>query len=146
MLGKQLWVIGVEATWTLNGLGLTTAAAVQAATTVARKAQLEFNLQLAKVYQDVRNSFLDSLSAESLIAETTDAVNSSEEQLEITKMRLQEGIGTNLDVLNAQKDYTSALIDKANAILHFNIAQANLLRAIGRVDTNTLLSDAPLRL
>jgi outer membrane protein TolC len=146
MLGKQLWVIGVEATWTLNGLGLTTAGAVQAATTVARKAQLQFNNELAKVYQDVRNAFLDSLSAESLIVETTDAVASSQEQLEITQMRLQEGIGTNLDVLNAQKDYTSALIDKANAILRFNIAQANLLRAIGRVDSNTLLSNTPLRL
>jgi outer membrane protein TolC len=89
---------------------------------------------------------LDSLSAESLIVETTDAVASSQEQLEITQMRLQEGIGTNLDVLNAQKDYTSALIDKANAILRFNIAQANLLRAIGRVDSNTLLSNTPLRL
>jgi outer membrane protein TolC len=146
MLGKQLWVIGVEATWTLNGLGLTTAGAVQAAATVARKAQLQFNNELAKVYQEVRNAFLDSLSAESLILETTDAVASSQEQLEITQMRLQEGIGTNLDVLNAQKDYTSALIDKANAILRFNIAQANLLRAIGRVDSNTLVSNTPLRL
>jgi OMF family outer membrane factor len=144
-LGKQLWVIGVEASWTLSGLGLTTAASVQAAKTVARRAQLEFNDQLAKVYQDVRNTFLDSLSAESLIAETTDAVNSSQEQLDITKMRLEEGIGTNLDVLNAQKDYTSALIDKANAILKFNIAQASLLRAIGKVDTATLLSSKPYK-
>lgn len=141
----EIFQLGIDVEWTLGGLGSIDAANVQSAKWQARKAQLEFNKELAKVYQEVRNSYLDSIKAENLINETTDAVNSAREQLNVANIRLQEGVGTDLDAVHAQRDYTDALIDKANAIIQFNIAQATLLRTVGRISVDTLTSIAPLR-
>ena len=143
--GRSLFLIGLDVQWNLSGFGVTNVGNVQSARATARKIQLEFNDELNKIYAQVRDTYLSSMSAESLIAETTDAVNSSAEQLRVAKDRLENGVGTNLDVINAQRDYTSALIDKANAIIQFNTAQAQLLHDIGRISAGTLLASAPLR-
>lgn len=143
--GRSLFLIGLDVQWNLSGLGVTNVGNVQSARATARKIQLEFNDELNKIYAQVRDTYLSSMSAESLIVETTDAVNSSAEQLRVAKDRLENGVGTNLDVINAQRDYTSALIDKANAIIQFNTAQAQLLHDIGRISAGTLLASAPLR-
>ncbi|MBX9689202.1 MAG: TolC family protein [Candidatus Obscuribacterales bacterium] len=142
--GRSLFLIGVDMQWTLGGLGLTSAAKVQAARAEARRRQLEFSRSLNDVYKEVRDSYLNSITAENLIIETTDTVNSSKEQLRVAKDRLENGVGTNLDVINAQRDYTAAIIDKANAIIQFNTAQAQLLRDIGKISVQTLVASTPL--
>jgi outer membrane protein TolC len=48
-------------------------------------------------------------------------------------------------VINAQRNYTDSLINKASAIIKFNVSQAQLLQAIGRISYNSLTSLAPLR-
>ncbi len=143
--GRSLFVGGFDMTWTLGGLGLTAAAKVQAARSTARLRQLEFLREVNKVYKEVRDSYLNCITNENLINETTDTVNSSREQLRVAKDRLENGVGTNLDVINAERDYTSALIDKANAIIQFNISEAQLLHDIGRISVSTLVSTTPLR-
>jgi outer membrane protein TolC len=143
--GRSLFILGVDMQWQLGGLGLTAAAKVQAARSEARRRQLEFLRELNKVYKEVRDSYLGSIEAENLIIETTDTVNSAKEQMRVAKDRLVNGVGTNLDVINAERDYTSALIDKANAIIQFNKAQAQLLHDIGRISVSTLVATTPLR-
>ncbi|MBX9691003.1 MAG: TolC family protein, partial [Cyanobacteria bacterium] len=143
--GRGLFLIGVDMKWTLGGLGLTQAAQVESARYEARKRQLEFNRELNMVYKQVRDAYLSIITAEQLIIETTSTVESSKEQLRIAKDRLENGVGTNLDVITAQRDYTSALIDKADAIIQFNQAQAQLLREIGRISVSTLVASTPLR-
>lgn len=143
--GRSLFLIGLDVQWTLGGLGVTALGNIQTARATARKAQLEFLDELNRVQADVRDAYLSSLSAEALIAETTDAVNSSAEQLRVSKDRIENGVGTQLDVLNAQKDYTTALIDKVKAITEYNTAQVKLLRAIGRISVNTVVANNPLR-
>ena len=119
-VNKALFFLGVEVSLPLKGMGVTEVANVQAARWQARRVQDEFSRVLTKVYQEVRNSYLECLDAENLIKETTDQVNSSEEQLAVAEYRLRNGVGTNLDVINAQRDYTGALVDKAKAIIKFN--------------------------
>lgn len=143
--GRSLFLIGVDMQWQLGGLGVTQGAKVQAARAEVRRRQLEFQRELNDVYKEVRDSYLSSITAENLINETTDTVNSSREQLRVAKDRLENGVGTNLDVISAQRDFTSALIDKANAVIQFNTAQAELLRNIGRVSVSTLISSSPLK-
>lgn len=143
--GRSLFLIGLDVQWTLGGLGVTAYGNVQSARATARKVQLEFLDELNRVQSEVRDAYLSSLSAEALIAETTDAVNSSAEQLRVAKDRIENGVGTQLDVLNAQRDYTQALIDKAKAICEYNASQVKLLRAIGRISVNTVIANNPLR-
>lgn len=143
--GRSLFVLGVDMQWQLGGLGLTAQAKVEAARYEAHRRQLEFLRELNRVYKEVRDSYLSSLEAENLIVETTDTVNSSKEQLRVAKDRLVNGVGTNIDVINAERDYISALVDKANAIIQFNTAQAQLLRDVGRISISNLVASTPLR-
>jgi outer membrane protein TolC len=140
----EIFVIGVAVEWTLPGLGSIAAANVQSAKWVARKAQLEFNYKLARVYEEVRDAYLESLEAENLIKETTDMVESTKEQLNVAVTRMEEGVGIDVDVINAQRDYTSALVDKASAIAKFDSAQVKLLRTIGKISYDTVARAVPV--
>ncbi len=141
---RSLFTIGVDMQWNLGGLGLQEVAQVRAKQWEARRVQLEFNRELEKVLQEVRDSYLSSISTENLIVETTAAVKYAEEGLRLAELRFKEGVGTYLDVINAQKSYTDSLIDKANAIIEFDQAQAKLLHAIGCLNVDTLTAAAPL--
>jgi outer membrane protein TolC len=139
----EIYQLGVGVQWTLGGMGFTEAAQVQSARWQARKAQYDFSRELNRVYAEVRDAYLETVDAENQIDATTEAVTSSAEQVEVSNIRLAEGVGTDLDAVNAQRDYTQALIDKASAIIHFNIAQARLLRAMGIISGDTLTASKP---
>ncbi|MBX9690405.1 MAG: TolC family protein [Candidatus Obscuribacterales bacterium] len=140
----EIYQIGIGIQWNLGGMGLTDTAKVQSAKWQARQAQLEFARELTWVCKSVRDSYLDSLDAENLIAATNLEVNSARQQLKVAIIRLDEGVGTDLDVVNAQRDYTNALINKAQAIIQFNIAQVKLLRAMGRISVDNLITNKPI--
>jgi outer membrane protein TolC len=63
----------------------------------------------------------------------------------VAKDRLTNGVGTNLDVINAERDYSRALVDKAKAIIEFNTNQCELMHDIGKISVSTLTPAAPLR-
>ncbi len=142
---RSLFEIGVDVTYTLGGMAVPEIAQVQSARWQARKAQLDFNRNLAKIYQEVRDAYLSSMAAENLIIETTDAVRFAEEGLRVAVVRLKDGVGTYLELIQAQRNYTDALIAKANAIIKFNVAQAELLHSMGRMTLDTLTATTPLR-
>jgi outer membrane protein TolC len=140
----EIFMIGIGIQWNIGGMGLTDTAKVEAAKWQARKAQLEFARELTFVCRSVRDAYLDSLDAENLITATNSEVKSSRQQLKVAIIRLDEGVGTALDVVNAQREYTQALIGKANAIIQFNEAQVKLLKAIGRISVDNLITARPV--
>ncbi|HMO22812.1 MAG TPA: TolC family protein, partial [Candidatus Melainabacteria bacterium] len=135
---RALFVLGMDVEWTLGGLGVTDTARVKRAGYVAREAQLAYNKELAKVYQEVRNSYNHAIDTEALVKETTSEVDSSEEALRIAVLRLKEGLGTQTDIIIAQRDYTQALINKVRAIIDYNQSQAQVLHSVGAISFNTL--------
>lgn len=143
--GRSLFILGVDMQWQIGGLGVTDVSKIQSARANARRIQLEFLSELNKVCQQVRDSYLSIIQAENLILETSDAVNSSKEQLRVAKDRLTNGVGTNLDVIDAERSFTRALIDKAKAIIEFNTAEAQLLHDIGRISPSTVIASRPLK-
>jgi len=140
----EIYLIGINVQWQIGGMGLTDFAKVRAAKWQARKAQTEFARELTWVCREVRDSYLNSLDQENLILATTDEVNSAREQLRVAVTRLEEGVGIDLDVVNAQRNYTDALISKANAIVKFNQAQVALLRATGQISIGSITSPKPV--
>jgi OMF family outer membrane factor len=117
--------------WKFDGLGTKVATETQASRWQARQAMVEANQKFIDVIQQVRNSYNDSFTAESAIEETANEVESATEELRLARLRLATGLGTNLDVLTAQRDLTQAKIDKAQALVNFNIAQVQLVHDIG---------------
>ncbi len=142
---SALFIIGVQANWQVGGLGITEYGQVQSARYNARKVQFEFNRELADIYQQVRDANLSATSSSNLIKETTDAVTYTEEGLRVAEVRMKDGIGTYLDVLTAQKNYTDALISKAKALIQFNIDEATLLHSVGRMSVDTATCLTPIR-
>lgn len=143
---RSLFTIGVGMEWNLGGMGIQQVAQVRASQYQARQAQLEFSKELERITKEVRDAYLSGISAENLIIETTDAVKYAEEGLRLAELRFQEGVGTYLDVINAQHDYTNSLIDKANALIDFNQSQVRLVHAIGVPNIDTLTAAVPMRI
>lgn len=137
---RKSYVIGFEVDWNYFNLGVPNVANVQSSKHLARSAMLTANQQFMNVLAQVRTSYLNSLVAEKQIDVTTRAVASSSEQLRLARVRLANGVGTNIDVLQAQQVWTQSLINRADAILTFNQAQVQLLRDIGVISLDTLTS------
>ena len=58
--------------------------------------------------------------------------------LEFATERLKVGVGTNLDVLNAEKSAVQARVNAGNTTLQYNEAQTRLITAIGMADIHAL--------
>jgi outer membrane factor, OMF family len=137
---RKSYTIGYAVGWNYNNAGIPQFATTMSNRALARQALLNSNTQLMNVTQQVRETYLTSVTAERQIEVTTKAVISAAEELRLATVRLQNGVGTNLDVINAQRDFTTALINKADAIIQFNIAQCQLVHDIGVVSVDNLTS------
>jgi outer membrane protein TolC len=137
---EALFVLGITARWQLAGFGTVDAFNTQTARWQARQAQLTANKELVTVLNQVRSAILQSLDTERNIEEASDEVASSLEELRLAQLRFQSGLGTNLDIITAQRDYTQAQIDKAQAMINFDIAQAQLLHDVGMTSVDGLTS------
>lgn len=142
---RPSYAIGFQIDFNYLGLGVPDLGNVQSQRALARQALLRSNQQLIDVVKQVRDSYLTSQAAERQIEVTTKAVVSSAEELRLSRVRLANGVGTNIDVINAQRSFTTALVDKADAIIQFNIAQAKLLRDMGLISLNNLTSGRLVR-
>lgn len=142
---RKSYQIGFQVDWSYPNLGVPTVSNVQSARHLARSAMLQANQTFMNVLAQVRQSYLASLVAEKQIDVTTRAVASSSEQLRLARVRLANGVGTNIDVLQAQQVWTQSLINRADAILTFNQAQVQLLRDIGAISLETLSSGRLLK-
>lgn len=140
------FLLGLSINWHLAGLGLTDSANIQVARAVAREAYLRYNDQVTNVIEQTRTSYNAVLRSAQEVEETGHAVASSEEQLRLAQLRFKQGAGTNIDIIQAQRDYTASLVAKAEAIVGFNKAHAKLIHDIGLITIQSLTSDRPLRI
>lgn len=137
---QALGLFAINANWRLKGLGTVDAFNVQQARWQARQAMLQAQKQLQSVLTQVRNSYLQILDKEKNIEEASAEVQSALEELRLAELRTRSGLGTNLDIITAQRDYTQALVDKAQSLINFNIAQAQLVHDVGLISTDSLTS------
>lgn len=142
---EPLYTLGYSMNWNFAGMGTVDLGNIQSARAQSRQAMLELNKKLNTVTNEVRQSYLKTLSAYRKLDETLAKVDSSTEELRLAQMRFQYGVGKNIDVLKAQEDYTSALIENAQAMITYNISQAQLLHDTGLISSDTLLSRTPLK-
>ena len=94
-------------------------------------ANREAGLQASQAYLNVANG-------EAQVKALEQARISTQAQLDSTKLGLQVGVRTNLDVLNAQQQVLSAQRDLAAARYNFILAGLNLQAAVGELDAADL--------
>lgn len=139
-----IYVLSLNMQWKLGGLGTVDAANIAAARARARNTSIKLQKKLIEVCQDVRKSFIKCRAADQNITESDNRVASALEELRLAEIRFQSGVGTHLDVLTAQRDYTEAQIAKAEAITSFNISQIQLIRELGLVSVDNLSAKQPI--
>lgn len=144
--GGRSFSAGFDLSWNLTGMGFPDAFNTMAARAQARQAMLESNQQLITVLQQIRSSYLNMLTAEAQVDVAGEAVVSSGEQLRLANLRLRYGQGINLELIQAQRDYINALTTQAQAIINYNISQAQLLRDTGMISVDTLTAERPPRI
>ncbi|MDR3613616.1 MAG: TolC family protein [Candidatus Obscuribacterales bacterium] len=124
--------------WSLPNMGLNSVANIVGARALSRQSVLQANQELMLVSEGVRVAYLTSLAAREQIDNTAYGVDSSSEALRLANLRLQSGMGTNLELIQAQRDYINSLSAQAQAIISSNLAQAQLLHDLGVISIESL--------
>lgn len=130
--------MGFSMSWSLPNSGLTSVANICTAKVLARQALLQCNQELDLILQTVRSDYLAMINARVVIDKAAYAVASSREAYRLARVRLFSGVSTNLEVVQSQRDYITALSSQAQAIVASNLAQAQLLHDMGMISVTTL--------
>ena len=89
---------------------------------------------------DVRKAYNSLKAAEKQIATTKIAVSQAEEDYNIAQIKYAEGVGINLEVMDAQEKLTEARMNYFNAIYSCEVSKAQLEKAMGvPVDIDAML-------
>jgi hypothetical protein len=130
---------GFTIAWSLSNLGTGAICNIGATRALARQAMVQANQEFELVVEQVRSSYLNTISAREQIDSSARGVASTTEALRLANLRLATGLGTNLELIQAQRDYVAALIRQAQAIIASNKAQVQLLHDSGLITRETIL-------
>ncbi|MFQ3585276.1 MAG: TolC family protein, partial [Cyanobacteriota bacterium] len=104
----------------------------------ARQAQIDGQVAVSsfvgsrnEIQRGVEEAFLTLGSSREQIDAAKVAIASAEESLRLARLRVQAGVGTQTEVINAETALTTARGNLSNAILAYNRALVQLRRATG---------------
>ncbi|HMM20906.1 MAG TPA: TolC family protein [Selenomonadales bacterium] len=124
------WTISLNASLNVFDSGLTDAKVKGAKADVAVAAETARQTK-DNVALDVRQNYLNMVEADKRIETSSVAVAKAEEDFKIAQVRYAAGVGTNLDVMDAQVALTTAKTNYINALHDYNTSQAKLEKAMG---------------
>jgi OMF family outer membrane factor len=121
---------GAQIQWQIFDGG---AAAAQAAQSVAdaKTARINYIDTRNSIRYAVENAYASMLTASLQIDTATEAASEAEESLRLARLRFQAGVGTQLEVINADRDLAQARINRLTAVIDYNKALISLHRATG---------------
>ena len=124
------WSAYVMTSWTILDSGLT-AGSVKKTVEGYKKAQESLRQTLDNVRLDVQSTYLNLKSSEQSIMTSKASVSLAEEDYKIKVVRYKAGVGTNLDVLDAQEALTTAKNNYLKALYNNNTYRAKLDQVMG---------------
>jgi outer membrane protein len=128
---NEIWEVGVSLSWTIFDGGnriarfRETKAIVDAAQARVRSTELDIS-------REVEQAQLNVSEAQERIGAAQTAVASAQENFRLAQGRFDAGVGTILELTDAQLFLTQAQNTEAQALADYRIAVARLERAIGR--------------
>ena len=121
--------IGATLNWNLYDGGRT-AAQVDQFKADQSIAEARFEQDARQARYDVEESYINQQSRLQQIATATKAVQQATEALRLARLRLEAGVGTQLEVITAETDLTRADVNRLQSIIGYNQSRANLERAV----------------
>ena len=127
---NENWSAGLSITWNVFDNNVTNAQINESQATINRLKSIELQTK-ESIELDVRKNFNNLFAAEKNILTTAISVDQAEEDFNIAKIKYNEGVGTNLEVMDAQEKLTEAKTNYYTALYNYNVSKANLDRSIG---------------
>ncbi len=121
---------GLRFQWLFGDGGATKAAARQQA---LNKAIADENFEAARnqVRLEVENAFYDLAANLRNIVTSEKGVEQADEALRLARLRFKAGVGTQSEVVDAERDLTTAQGNRVSAVINYNRALVAIQRAIG---------------
>ena len=134
-LGDTLhgWTFGLQSTWNIFD-GRATAGRVIQAKSVLEQSRLASDEAQLAVDVDVRRAVSALQEATELAEASKKVIEQAEESLRLAEARFSAGAATQLDVFQSQLDLTTARLNQLQAFYSFNVAAAQLRKAMGLGD------------
>ena len=136
------WTVGLQSTWDIFD-GRATAGRVSQARSQLELAKLALAEAQLSVDVDVRRSISTYQQATELAEASKKVVVQAEEAVRLANARFGAGTATQLDVLTSQVDLTTARLNQLQAFYSYNVAVANVRRAMGLADESKPASELP---
>lgn len=127
---KENWSVGIGATMNIFDSGVTLSK-VHSAEEKLVQAEETYRDTVNSVELEVRSNYLNLREAEKRISTTQVAVAKAEEDFHIAQVRYMAGVGTNLDVIDAQVALTEAKTNFVNALYDYNTSKIALETSMG---------------
>ena len=132
--------LGIEVGWDiLDGLGVPTISRINQARSQAKISKTNLEILNQKVEEEVRKVYLQTQTTERLLDVSKRRVNAATEALHLAKVRLENGVGINTELISAQKQYIESLSSQVDAIIEYNNSQAELLYSLGLISVEKLI-------
>jgi len=136
------WTIGLQSSWDIFD-GRATAGRVAQARSQLEQAKLSVAEAQLSVDVDVRRAISTYQQATELAEASKKVVEQAEEAVRLANARFGAGTATQLDVLTSQVDLTTARLNQLQAYYSYNVAVANVRRAMGLGDELTPAGELP---
>jgi outer membrane protein TolC len=138
------WLVGLVLRLPLlDGLGLRPAYDVLAARAAADAASARADATSQRVALDVWTGYQGVRTAAGRIAASRDLLQAARASADVAQGRYREGVGSIVDLLNAQAALELALAESARARADYLVSLAQLARASGRLDAAAPLAASP---
>ena len=127
---NKSWSVGATLSWNLWDGGQSKAN-VSAAKAKLEKAKEAYAQTIDTVELQMQEAYLNLKAAEQKIQSTHAAVEAGQEDFRIKTLRYRSGVGTNVDVLDAETALVTARNNYVDALYNYNLSMATLENAMG---------------
>ena len=124
------WAAGVSLSWSVFDNNVTVAQVHENEANL-RRLQSIYNQTQDQIELDVRKAYNNLTAAETNILTTQAAVNQAAEEYRIAQVKYVEGVGTNMEVMDAQEKLLEAQTNYYTALYNYNTSKAQLDKAMG---------------
>jgi outer membrane protein TolC len=129
----EQWVVGLQSQWNIFD-GRATSGRVTQARSVLEQTKLSLTEAQLAAEVEVRRAFSNWQQATELADAMKLTVEQAEEAVRLANARYGAGTATQLDVLQAQTDLTTARTNQIQAYYTYTVAVASLRKAMGQAD------------
>ena len=124
------WQVGLATSWNVFDGNVTRSKVKQANYSLVKSSEQAKQKQDA-IQLEVRQCYLNMGEAEKRIQTSKVAVDKAQEDFKIAQVRYSAGVGTNIDVMDAQVKLTEAKTNYIQSLYDYNTSKAALDKAMG---------------